>query len=75
MNKMPNPFMKMTASLSLLLMAAGWLLLAQSDVRNALRCTGDDRTQNLKHARDDAARFRSYTAMWWHSIQASALAA
>lgn len=67
--------MKLTASLSLLLMAAGWLLLAQSDVRHALRCAGYDRAQYLKQASAAAARFCSYTAMWWHSIQAPALAA
>lgn len=67
--------MKLTASLSLLLMAAGWLLLAQSDVRHALRCAGYDQAQYLKQASADAARFRSYTAMWWHSIQAPELAA
>jgi hypothetical protein len=67
--------MKLTASLSLLLMAAGWLLLAQSDVRNALRSTGYGRAQCLSYARTDAARFRSYTAMWWRSIQAPELAA
>jgi hypothetical protein len=67
--------MKPTYSLSLLLMAAGWLLLAQSDVRSALHLTGECRAQYLSHARFDAARFRSYTAMWWHSTQAPKLAA
>jgi hypothetical protein len=75
MNKIHNLSMKLTPSLSLLIMAAGWLCMAQSDVLLALRCTGDDRTQYLKHARDDAARFRFYTSIWWRAIQAPELAA
>lgn len=67
--------MKLTASLSLLLIAANWLCIAQSDVRLALTLTGASRAQYLSHASADAARFRSYTAMWWHSIQAPELAA
>lgn len=67
--------MKLAASLNLLLIAAEWLCIAQSDVRNAMRVTGNARTQYLSYARDGAARFRSYTALWWNAIQAPQLAA
>lgn len=67
--------MKLAASLNILLMAAGWLCIAQSEVRSALRLTGNDRAKYLSQASADAARFRSYTAMWWRAIQAPQLAA
>lgn len=63
--------MKLAASLNLLLIAAEWLCIAQSDVRSALHLTGNSRAQYLGHARADAARFHSYTAMWWRAVQAT----
>ncbi|CAK0781848.1 hypothetical protein CCP3SC15_990012 [Gammaproteobacteria bacterium] len=67
--------MKLAASLNLLLIAAEWLCIAQSDVRSALHLTGNARAQYLSHARADASRFRSYTTLWWNAIQAPELAA
>lgn len=67
--------MKLAASLNLLLIAAQWLRIAQSEVRSAIRLTGNDRAQYLSQASADAARFRSYTAMWWNAIQAQDAAA
>lgn len=67
--------MKLAASLNILLMAAQWLCIAQSEVRSALRLTGHDRAKYLSQAGADAARFRSYTAIWWNAVQTPQLAA
>lgn len=62
--------MKLTPNTHLLLMAALWLNLAQSNVTCALLTTGSMRAQYLMHAREDATRFRSYAAMWWNTTAA-----
>jgi hypothetical protein len=60
--------MKLHPALSLLLLAAGWIDTARSDVRHALFCGRTGRlgwkAQYLHYARHDAANYRAYTRMW-----------
>lgn len=60
--------MKLTTSCIILLMAALWLSLAQTNVSIALKCSGDERATHLSRAREDAKRFRTYTAIWFSSM-------
>lgn len=63
--------MKLSSTLIILLMAAQWLDLALSEVRCALIFDGAERAKLLRHARTDAARFRSYATIWRNAIQAN----
>lgn len=57
--------MKPSPTTCVLMMAAMWLSIAQTNVRIALHSTGDERAFYLNRARSDAQRFRSYSRIWW----------